>query len=86
MRHITWCHMVCRCLRRAVCETVDVISPLHSPPIRSALSDDDRLPGVVNSERLRPILSCDGQSVTVRELESENTFGWIIELFNGLLQ
>lgn len=53
---------------------------------RSASSDDDRLPGVVDCERLRPTLPCHRQSVTVRELEGENPFNWIIELFDSLLQ
>jgi hypothetical protein len=47
-------------------------------------SDDERLSDLMNRETLRPIVACNSQTITVRELEFEFSFGGIIECFDCL--
>jgi hypothetical protein len=49
-------------------------------------SDDERLSDLMKCETLRPIVACDSQTITIRELESEFSFGRIIECFDCLLK
>jgi hypothetical protein len=53
---------------------------------QNGLSDDERLSDLMNCETLRSIVACDSQTITVRELEFEFSFGRIIECLDCLLK
>jgi hypothetical protein len=58
---------------------------LHRHYAQNGSSDYARLSDLMNCETLRPVIACDSQTITVRELEFEFSFGRL-ECFDCLLK